>query len=257
MSNVSTVTPVEASEPVTPRAIETALGCVAAARWLLLETDEEKAWLDDLDALDRASTATESVPAIARRRLADPPVRVQTLHLRHRHVRSLVRSAEALGFAPTSALPVDAAALDRTPIRLARADGERLVISRTGRGRVALLSPTSSATAQLVIQQHVTDRAERFLRERGFRVHRSTTASGEHRIRAVGASPSTPAGSARVDAMIGAGGAAQIDIDRCQGTACEPLASALAEAMGARIESQEGHDSFLLPGEPARTRVRG
>jgi len=53
-------------------------------------------------------------------------------------------------------------------------------------------------------------------------------------------------------------GTTWVDVDQVKGNRCEELVRGLAEAVGGKVTSTQPKDAyFQLPGEPARTQVKG
>lgn len=257
MSNVSEVTPYDTSNssnesataqagiPVAAAVGALAVGCAAAVRWLVQESEADRAAL----AHSRARRAEVAVNCGGNR----PPQSLRTAHLHLRSPDTLVQTALGLGYWVETAPLADSAGqatLLRSPT------GQRLALAPNAQGRLTLLAAGAGAGLGELLRQHSLDRALAHLTRQGMEVRTARLGTGEVQIVARETTPKT-GGAAEVKAQIRKDGSAWVDVDRIQGRRCEAIVAGLAEAMGGQASQVKKKDAwFQLPGEPAKTHVK-
>lgn len=224
------------------------VAAVATARWLGQETDADRATRGRFKALRQAEAAQES------RKLMHRALRTTRLHLRD--AAPLLQTARTLGYREaTEALA--GMVPPRGVTLLENARGERLALERCANGRVMAHSAGDSAAVRTLLCEHTLNQALRHLAARGMAVETARLPNGEVQILARETTPGR-GGQAEVRAQVHTDGTTWVDVDQVKGNRCDELVRGLAEAVGGKVTSTQPKDAyFQLPGEPARTQVKG
>lgn len=224
------------------------VAAVATARWLAQETDADRATRGRFKAMRQAEAVRES------RKLTHQALRSARLHLRD--PAPLLQTARTLGYREaTDALAGAAPAPGVTLLQNAR--GDRLALERCADGRVMAHSAGDSAAVRALLHRHTLNQALHHLATRGMAVETARLPNGEVQILARETTPGR-GGKAEVRAQVNTDGTTWVDVDQVKGNRCDELVRGLAEAVGGKVISTKPKDAyFQLPGELARTRVKG
>lgn len=255
MSNTSTVTPYESETSSdsayagsttgssTTGVAAGVVGVAALIRWLVEETDEDRA-------------ATERIKKERRlERLTRQPV--STVSLRLKQPDSLIVSAEKLGYRLESLNLPAGSPMEKSPILLRGRSGERLAITRNANGRIDISTAGDQGRIRNLVGQHTLAKTVEHLAKKGMSVQTATLANGEVQIVGRETDSARRGGAAEVKAQVRADGTTLIDIDCVRGNRCETIVSEFAEAIGGRVTGMTKKESyFQLPGEPTKTSVK-
>lgn len=245
-------------------AVGAIIGVVALASWLSEETPEDRAAVLRLEEDRRRNRIKGCSPT---KDLSHIPVvdlsgecgkskPITTIHLNTRHMESFLETARKLGYR-LEPLVQPSKPISRQPQLLLRgASGQRLVLQRNARGRIAVSTAGGEHRILELVHRHTLDRATEHLRHMGMHVETARLSSGEVQIRAR-EQAGRRGGAAEVKAQVRSDGRVWIDVDNIRGNRCEEIVSGFAEAIGAEVSGTKKKDAYYqLPGEPARTSVR-
>jgi hypothetical protein len=262
MSNTSSVTPYDSttsagsSTSIADAAVACAAGVVAISRWLSEETEDDRGALERLKSERQRELLGGSRPTPLLGAHRDS-LNITTVGLQLRNPKSLIHTAERLGYRVETLTHSSLSLPDQPQILLRRASGERLAIACGETGRLVVHTAGDRRRVQDLVRQHTVDRAVEHLASKGMGVRTAKLASGEVQILARERDSGSRGGAAEVKAQINVDGTALVDVDKVRGNRCEEIVHDFAQAVGGEVSDMTKKDSyFQLPGEPAKTEVK-
>lgn len=240
------------------------IGAAALAQWLAQETPEDRAAVDRLQEELRRDRIKGSIPTqdLSRihakdlSRVHERPEMITTVNLHMCNLSPLVETARKSGYRLEPLVQPHKPLSEQPQILLRNDRGERLVIQRNEKNRLAVSTAGGRTRIESLVHRHSIDRAMEHLRSSGMNVEIGRIANGEVQIIARERTRKR-GGAAELKAQVRKDGRVQIDVDKIQGNRCEEIVTQLAEAIGAEVSGVTRKEAYYqLPGEPAKTHAR-
>ncbi len=272
MSNTSTVTPYEPQDSGTSglgtaaaagagvAAVAVAgvgavavagVGAVRLARWLVQETEEDLEIRRQLAATRAREIVGTQLGTGQGSAVSSQATTIRSVPLRVRNVKTLLRTAEKMGFRRDLMV----AGTD-APTLLRKATGERLAIARSQQGGLVVHTAGPADRVSTLVRQHTVDQAIEHLGGLGMLVQTSDANDGETQILAR-AKTESGTGGAEIRTQVHADGSLCVDVKDVRGRRCRQIVADLADAVGGEVTATDWKDAYFgRAAEPTRTRER-
>lgn len=257
MSNTSTVSPYESTGTSSSGSVGGGLaaacvigavaGAVTVARWLMEETEEDRAAVEA-----RQRERERELLGVDR---PEEPLSLHTVSLYQREVEPLLQAAELLGYRREPLVVSSDQAIEQ-PILLRGCKGERLAITRNVQGTLDIATRGEQTRIQALVRQHSVERVSAYLNGKGS-VRSHHLPNGEVQLQTQEHHTGQPGGQAVISVQVRQDGTLWTDIDKLRGPRCQELVAELAKAVGGEVVETAHKEAFYQqPGEPTKTRVR-